>query len=94
MPRVNLRKLQLHRLRKVPDHTTISRFRRRFREELAGPFTEVLWLCGRGWSRWAVVDGTKMAGNASLSPNRTYQHSTEDRIIVAAEAVQDRNDVQ
>ena len=29
----------------VPDHTTISRFRQRFQEELAGLFTEVLWLC-------------------------------------------------
>ena len=55
---------------KVPDHTTISRFRQRFQEELAGLFTEVLWLCGRaGLVRVGavVVDGTKIAGNASLS---------------------------
>ena len=58
---------------KVPDHTTISRFRQEFQEELAGLFTEVLWLCGRAGLvkvGTVVVDGTKMAGNASLSANR------------------------
>ena len=76
---------------KVPDHTTISRFRQRFQEELAGLFTEVLWLCGRaGLVRvgTVVVDGTKMAGNASLSANRTYQRLKEEveRMLREAEA--------
>ena len=76
---------------RVPDHTTISRFRQRFQGELAGLFTEVLWLCGRaGLVRvgTVVVDGTKMAGNASLSANRTYQHLKEEveRMLREAEA--------
>jgi len=76
---------------KVPDHTTISRFRRRFQEELAGLFTEVLWLCGRaGLVRvgTVVVDGTKMAGNASLSANRTWRHLEEEvkRMLKEADA--------
>ena len=76
---------------KVPDHTTISRFRQEFQEELSGLFTEVLWLCGRAGLvkvGTVVVDGTKMAGNASLSANRTYQHLEEEveRMMKEAEA--------
>ena len=76
---------------KVPDHTTISRFRQRFQEELAGLFTEVLWLCGRAGLvkvGTVVVDGTKMAGNASLSANRTWRHLKEEveRMLREAEA--------
>lgn len=61
----------------VPDHTTVARFRKEFEEELAALFTEVLWLCGRaglGKVGKVVVDGTKVAGNASLSANRTYEY--------------------
>jgi len=36
----------------------------------------------------------KVGGGGRDEDGRAYQHSTEDRIIVAAEAVQDRNDVQ
>lgn len=32
---------------KVPDHTTIARFRQSFEGELSELFTEVLWLCGK-----------------------------------------------
>jgi len=32
---------------RIPDHTTTSRFRQSFQEELSGLFTEVLWLYGR-----------------------------------------------
>jgi len=75
----------------VPDHTTISRFRQSFQEELAGLFTEVLWLCGQAGLvkvGTVVMDGTKMAGNASLSANRTYQHLKEEveRMLKEAEA--------
>jgi len=66
---------------RVPDHTTISRFRQKFQEELAGLFTEVLWLCGRAGLvkvGTVAVDGTKMAGNASLSANRTWRHLKEE----------------
>jgi transposase len=76
---------------KVPDHATIARFRQGFQEELSRLFTEVLWLCGRaGLVRvgTVVVDGTKMAGNASLSANRTYKYLKEevDRMLKEAEA--------
>ena len=83
----------------VPDHTTISRFRQRFQEELAGLFTEVLWLCGRAGLVQVgavVVDGTKMAGNASLSANRTYQHLKEEveRMLKEAEAADAAEEAQ
>ncbi|MFH1609414.1 MAG: transposase [Candidatus Bipolaricaulota bacterium] len=60
-----------------PDHTTIARFRQEFTEEIGKLFTEVLHLCVRaGLVKVGVVvlDGTKVAGNASLSANRTYEH--------------------
>jgi len=83
---------------KVPDHTTISRFRQKFQEELSGLFTEVLWLCGRAGlvKVGAVVDGTKMAGNASLSANRTYQYLQEEveRMLKEAEAADAAEEAQ
>ncbi len=57
-----------------PDHTTIARFRQEFTEEIEKLFTAVLRLCVRaGLVKVGVVvlDGTKVAGNASLSANRT-----------------------
>ena len=83
----------------VPDHTTISRFRQEFQEELAGLFTEVLWLCGQAGLvkvGTVVVDGTKMAGNASLSANRTYQHLKEEveRMLKEAEAADAAEEAQ
>ena len=84
---------------RVPDHTTISRFRQKFQEELAGLFAEVLWLCGRAWLvkvGTVVVDGTKMAGNASLLANRTYHHLEEEvkRMLKEAEAADAAEEVQ
>jgi len=73
----------------VPDHTTIARFRQYFQEELAELFTEVLWLCGRAGLvkvGTVVVDGTKIAGNASLSRNRTYKHLEEEVARMLREA--------
>jgi len=83
----------------VPDHTTISRFRQKFQEELSGLFAEVLWLCGRAGLvkvGAVVVDGTKMAGNASLSANRTYQHLQEEveRMLKEAEAADAAEEVR
>lgn len=57
-----------------PDHDTISAFRIRHREHLAGLFTGVLGLCREaGLVRVGVisVDGTKMRANASGAANRT-----------------------
>jgi transposase len=59
----------------APDHATIARFLARHREALAGLFTQVLAMCGRaGLASVGVVaiDGTKLAGNASLDANRGY----------------------
>src|SRR3954465_522680 len=45
---------------RVPDHTTIARFRQRHEDVLAELFGEVLWLCAEaGLVRVGVVDGTK-----------------------------------
>src|SRR3954453_15503195 len=60
---------------RVPDHTTIARFRQRFAEPLAGLFVQVLAMCAKaGMVRvgTVAVDGTKMAANAGLGANRSY----------------------
>jgi transposase len=58
----------------TPDHSTICRFRTRYREPLSGLFVSVVGLCARaGLVRPQVVaiDGTKVAANASQSKNLT-----------------------
>jgi transposase len=60
---------------RVPDHTTIARFRVRHEQALAGLFTDVLVLCQRAGllrSETVAVDGTKLAANASRGANRSY----------------------
>ena len=57
-----------------PDHTTIARFRRRHVEALKGLFVQTLRLCAEaGLVRVGLValDGTKIAGAASLDSNRS-----------------------
>jgi len=59
----------------------------------------VLWLCGQAGLvkvGTVVVDGTKMAGNASLSANRTYQHLKEEveRMLKEAEAADAAEEAQ
>ena len=59
-----------------PDHATIARFRQRHSEALAGLFTDILRLCKEaGLVKVGVValDGTKMAADAALEANRTYE---------------------
>ena len=59
---------------RVPDHATVARFRQQFADAAAGLFAQVLLLCARlGMGQVGVValDGTKVAGNASLGANRT-----------------------
>jgi transposase len=61
---------------RAPDHVTINRFRSRFAEPLSGLFGEVLAVCARvGMVRVGVVaiDSTKLAADASLGANRTYE---------------------
>jgi transposase len=58
-----------------PDHATIARFRQRHGEALQGLFTDILRLCKEaGLVKVGVValDGTKMAADAALEANRTY----------------------
>src|ERR1700750_837194 len=61
---------------RVPDHTTIARFRQRHEAALAELFGEVLWLCAEaGLVRVGViaVDGTKVQANASQHATRDYE---------------------
>jgi transposase len=60
---------------RVPDHTTIARFRVRHEQALAGLFAELLGLCAKaGMVRvgTVAVDGSKLSANASLDANRSY----------------------
>ena len=60
----------------VPDHVTIARFRQQFADTAASLFAQVLVLCaklGMGQVGIVALDGTKVAGNASLGANRTEE---------------------
>jgi len=76
---------------RVPDHTTISRFRVRHEQALAGLFSEVLVLCAKAGLvsvATVAVDGTKLQANASLDANRSYEtirHDVERYFREAAE---------
>lgn len=59
---------------RVPDHTTIARFRQNHEQVAVSLFTDVLLLCAEaGLARVGVVavDGTKIGADASLAANRT-----------------------
>jgi transposase len=74
---------------RAPDHTTISRFRRRHAGRLADLFVQVLAMCARaGMVRvgTVAVDGTKIAANAGLSANRSYEKIREEVERILAEA--------
>jgi transposase len=61
---------------RTPDHVTINRFRARHQDALSALFGQVLALCARaGMVRvgTVAVDSTKMAADASLGANRTYE---------------------
>jgi transposase len=61
---------------RVPDHVTINRFRARHQDALSALFGQVLALCARaGVVRvgTVAVDSTKLAADASLGANRTYE---------------------
>lgn len=77
---------------RVPDHTTIARFRARHARVLAGLFVDVLALCkqaGMVKVGTVAVDGTKMGANAGLSANRKYSaiRAEIERILAEADAV-------
>src|SRR3954466_3615615 len=74
---------------RVPDHTTIARFRQRHEAALAELFGEVLWLCAEaGLVRVDViaVDGTKVHANASPHATRDYEQIARE-ILERADAV-------
>jgi transposase len=73
----------------VPDHTVIARFRQRYAQELAELFAQVLVVCARaGLGRLGLVaiDGTKIAGNASLAENRSESWLREQAARMLREA--------
>jgi transposase len=77
---------------RAPDHTTVSRFRQRHAQRLAGLFVQVLQMCAKaGMVRvgTVAVDGTKLAANAGLSANRSYAkiRAEVERILAEADAV-------
>jgi len=66
---------------RAPDHTTISRFRVRHEQALAGLFSDVLVLCAKAGLvsvETVAVDGTKLQANASLDANRSYESIRAD----------------
>ena len=82
---------------RVPDHTTISRFRQRHSARLAELFVQVLAMCARaGMVRvgTVAVDGTKLCANAGMSANRSYAaiRAEVDRILAQADEVDAEED--
>jgi transposase len=73
---------------RVPDHSTISEFRRRHEQALSDLFTKVLALCREaGLVEVGVIsiDGTKIRANASRGANRTYERLVADILKEAEE---------
>ena len=80
----------------VPDHSTIAEFRKRHEKALGELFTQVLSLCRRaGLVKVGVIaiDGTKVAANASLDANRSYERIVRE-ILNEAEETDRREDEQ
>ena len=76
---------------RCPDHATIARFLVRHREALGDLFFEVLGLCRRaGMLRVGrvAVDSTKLAANASMGQNRTYDGLREEARRIIEEAIE------
>ena len=73
----------------VPDHCTISRFRKDNGTALHDLFNQVLRLCKEaGLMKLGVValDGTKIKVNAALEANRTYEHIEREVTTMLEEA--------
>lgn len=74
-----------------PDHATIARFLVRHRDALGDLFFEVLALCGRaGMLRvgTVAVDSTKLAANASMGQNRTFDGLRAEAERIIGEAIE------
>ena len=77
---------------RAPDHVTINRFRSRHQDALSGLFGDVLGLCARaGIVRVGTIaiDSTKLAADASLGANRSYEglRAEAQRIFEEAAAI-------
>lgn len=73
----------------LPDHSTISRFRKDNEANLKKLFLEVLRLCAEsGLVKLGNVslDGTKMKANASLAANRKLEHLEKEIAKMLSEA--------
>src|ERR671918_1580140 len=84
---------------RAPDHTTISRFRKRHAERLAELFVQVLAMCAKAGMvsvGTVAVDGTKLAANAGLSANRSYEKIRQEveRILAEADEVDAAEDAR
>jgi transposase len=84
---------------RVPDHTTIARFRQRHARRLADLFVQVLALCAKAGMvkvGTVAVDGTKLAASAGLAANRSYEkvRAEVERFLADADAVDRAEDEQ
>jgi transposase len=82
---------------RVPDHTTIARFRQEHEETLATLFTQVLRLCREaGLVKVGVVavDGTKVKANAALAANWSREQIERGvrRMLAEAKATDEEED--
>ncbi|MBI3599486.1 MAG: transposase [Nitrospinae bacterium] len=82
---------------KVPDHSSIYRFRQENRERLGSLFTDVLKLCSKaGLLKVGVValNGVKIKADAALESNRTYAHIEKEvkKMLSESEAVDAKED--
>ena len=77
---------------RVPDHSTIARFRQSNEAALAHCFIEILKLCraaGLGRVGLVALDGTKVEANASIAANHTVEaieREVERMLVEAAQA--------
>jgi transposase len=73
---------------RVPDHTTIARFRQRHERALADLFGQVLGLCAQAGLvgiEVLAIDGTKIHANASQHANLDYEQIANKILQEAAE---------
>ncbi len=73
---------------RVPDHSTLARFRRDHEDALAALFGEVLVLCAKAGLvnvGLIAVDGTKVHANASDRANLTYEQIAREILAEAEE---------
>ena len=80
----------------VPDHSTISRFRRDNEEAVSDLFLQVLALCAKaGLVKPSVIaiDGTKIKASASLDANKTHASLEKEYEAIARRILEEANRV-